>query len=59
MTEETQQSTFRVARDLLRLARYYLNEERKSINEFIVEQLESYVRRRTEDSQPSEPDDSS
>lgn len=47
MTEKTfRQTTIRVDPELLRKARFYLDEHDKSINEFLVEQLEKYVESR-------------
>ena len=40
------QTTFRAEADLLRKARFYLNEEGKSVAQFLNEELETYVRQR-------------
>lgn len=40
------QTTLRVDPELLRKARFYLDEDGKSINEFVVEQLTHYVQQR-------------
>jgi hypothetical protein len=40
------QTTLRVEADLLRKARFYLDEDGKSVTEFLIEQLEQYVQRR-------------
>jgi hypothetical protein len=40
------QTTVRAEPELLRKARFYLDEDGKSINEFLVEQLTTYVRQR-------------
>jgi hypothetical protein len=47
------QTTLRVDAVLLRKARFLLDEEGKSINEFLVEQLAAYVQRR-EQAQPQD-----
>lgn len=39
-------TTLRVDPELLRKARFFLDEEDKSVNEFLLEQLTAYVRRR-------------
>lgn len=46
--QKPRQTTLRADPELLRKARFYLDEEHKSINEFLVEQLEVYVRQRDE-----------
>jgi hypothetical protein len=45
---ELRQTTFRIDPDLLRRARFYLDEEGKSVAQFVVEQLERYVREHEE-----------
>ncbi len=45
-------TTLRADPDLLRKARYFLDEENKSINEFLVEQLTIYVRHREQRQAP-------
>jgi len=47
------QTTIRVDAALLRKARFLLDEEGKSINEFLVEQLAAYVQQR-EQAQPQD-----
>jgi hypothetical protein len=39
-------TTLRVDPELLREARFFLDEEDKSVNEFLLEQLTAYVQRR-------------
>lgn len=41
--KELKQTTLRVDPLLLRKARFYLEGEHKSVSEFLVEQLETYV----------------
>lgn len=44
MAEPTmRQTTLRIDAEKLRKARYYLDSENKSVNEFLVEQLETYI----------------
>lgn len=45
------QTTLRIEPELLRKARFYLDEEEKSINEFVVEQLKNYVAMREHEGQ--------
>lgn len=45
-TDKLRQTTVRVPPDLLRKARFYLDEEGKSIQEFLADQLAEYVRKR-------------
>lgn len=40
------QTTLRVEAELLRKARFYLDEDGKSVQEFLAEQLAAYVRKR-------------
>jgi len=40
------QTTLRIDPELLRKARFYLDEENKSINEFVTDQLAAYVAQR-------------
>lgn len=47
--KDLRQTTVRVAPELLRKARFYLDEERKSVQEFLAEQLEQYVHRREQE----------
>lgn len=49
--EKLRATTVRVRPELLRKARFYLDEENKSIQEFLAEQLEQYVQHR-EQAQP-------
>lgn len=51
--QSLRQTTLRVPPELLRKARFFLDEDGKSINEYLTEQLEAYVRRR-EQEQPSQ-----
>lgn len=52
--QKPRQTTVRVDPDLLRKARFYLDEEDKSVQQFLVEQLEQYVQSR-EQSRPLRP----
>ena len=45
-------TTLRVDPELLRKARYFLDEEDKSVNEFLLEQLTAYVRQREQEQPP-------
>jgi predicted HicB family RNase H-like nuclease len=41
--KQQRQTTLRIEPELLREARFFLDEDGKSINEFVVEQLKRYV----------------
>ena len=49
------QTTLRADAELLRKARFYLDEEGKSVAQFLVEQLERYVQQREESGSPPMP----
>lgn len=44
--KETKQTTVRVVPELLRKARFYLDEENRSVQEFLAECLTAYVQER-------------
>lgn len=46
------QTTVRVEPELLRKARFYLDEDGKSVQEFLAEQLATYVRQREQEQPP-------
>ena len=50
------QTTLRIDADLLRRARFYLDEDGKSVSEYLVEQLRLYVQERErQESQSQSP----
>lgn len=44
--KKLRQTTLRVDPELLRKARFFLDEEEKSVSEFLIQQLEQYVQQR-------------
>jgi hypothetical protein len=50
-TKDLRQTAIRLTPELLRLAKYYLDEENSNLQKFLSEQLERYVERRTQEKQ--------